>query len=160
MTSQRAVRQRAERFHRPAAGRDVEQVPGEPTIALPIIGGRSRRWRRGWRRCAWDAIPIANAATYTPAAVSSEAGSCSRSIDRVELRNTIAVRANPLDSKLGEAVSVCLRSARAHLSEVGFRQRSSRRMDPQWRRGLAVDHRPAPFEERQGDAGKRDDAVD
>ncbi len=62
------------------------------------------------------------------------------------LRNTIPAGPDPLDSKLGEAVAVCLRSAGTHLLEVRFRQRPRRGADRHGRRYLGVDDGPAPFE--------------
>ena len=76
------------------------------------------------------------------------------------LRNTVPARADPLDRKLDDLRAVRLRATETHLSEVGLRQRPGRGTDRHGRRGLAVDHGPAPFEQRQGGAGEVDDAVD
>src|SRR5438309_5588170 len=58
------------------------------------------------------------------------------------LRNAVPARADPFDSKLDEAPIVCLRSARTHLLEVGFRQRPGRGTDRHGDRHLAVDDCP------------------
>ena len=56
------------------------------------------------------------------------------------LRNTVPACADPLDSKLNEVL--------AHSLEVGFWQRPGWGMDRHSRWSLAVDNRPAPFEQR------------
>jgi hypothetical protein len=124
MTSERAARQRAERFHRPAAGRDVEQVPGELTIALPIIGDRSRRWRRGWRRRAW-AIPIAQCRNVHPGG-RFERGRIVFEVDR------------PRRSRMPPQSSRCLECATGWPMHSGTEGLQIRRCSPMLRRKPAI----------------------